>query len=123
MNPVIWNLCKVCSQKLIRYFTWLEENRDFEGDGLIAILTLAVNIPLALAGGLDRQERRPWISVLAGIKGIIDGISYFFQMVFVEKKWCVYCIVGAIANTGIMLLTLSEVKDGVDEKIMLQLPS
>ncbi|MFW5719951.1 MAG: hypothetical protein ACOCXT_02910 [Candidatus Dojkabacteria bacterium] len=45
-------------------------------------------------------------------------MALFFQMVFVEKKWCVYCIVGAITNTGIMLLTLSEVKDGVDEKII-----
>lgn len=82
-------------------------------DGTLALLSFAVNLPLAAYGGVDRAQNRPWIPLAAGIKSVLDvAVSgwYLFQMPTREKAWCGYCLAAAVANVGILLATLPEAR-------------
>lgn len=82
-------------------------------DGALSLASLAVNIPLAAYGGENRAETMPLVPIAAAAKATVEAVVagwYFYQMPVVEKKWCVYCIVGAAANFGIAALTLAEAK-------------
>jgi hypothetical protein len=53
---------------------------------------------------------------VAAAKAAVEAVSagwYFYQMPAHEKKWCGYCIVGALANVGILALTLPEAKQAL----------
>ncbi|MGI8495635.1 MAG: vitamin K epoxide reductase family protein [Pyrinomonadaceae bacterium] len=80
-------------------------------DGTLSLTSLAANIPIAAFGGVDRAEKQPLVPIFAAGKSLVEAIAagwYFYQMAAVEKKWCGYCIVGAVANVGIAALTLPE---------------
>lgn len=82
-------------------------------DGPLSLASLAANIPLAAYGGADRARRQPWVPLLAAGKAAVEAVAagwYFYQMPAKEKKWCGYCIVGALANFGIFALTLPEAR-------------
>ncbi len=82
-------------------------------DGTLSLASLAANIPLAAYGGENRAETMPLVPIAAAAKSTVEAVVagwYFYQMPFVEKKWCAYCIVGAFANVGIAWLTLAEAK-------------
>jgi hypothetical protein len=79
-------------------------------DGTLALASLATNIPLAAAGGRDRQ---PWLALAAAGKAVVDAVGaagYFWQMLSGKEPWCPHCITGAIANFGILALTLPEAR-------------
>ena len=80
-------------------------------DGTLSLAALAVNVPLAGFGGVSRAERTPYVPIAAAAKAGIEAAAagwYFYQMPAKEKKWCAYCIAGAIANLTIFALTLPE---------------
>lgn len=80
-------------------------------DGTLSLAGLAMNVPLAGFGGADRSHKTPLVPIAASIKSGIEAIAagwYFYQMPAKEKKWCAYCIAGAIANFGIFALTVPE---------------
>ncbi len=80
-------------------------------DGTLSIAGLAANLPLAGFGGDSRFETIPYVPIAASLKSAAEAIAagwYFYQMPTKEKKWCAYCIGGAIANFGIFALTLPE---------------
>ena len=80
-------------------------------DGTLSLAGLALNIPLAGFGGADRACKTPYVPLAASIKSGIEAAAagwYFYQMPAKEKKWCGYCIAGAIANFGIFALTVPE---------------
>jgi uncharacterized membrane protein len=80
-------------------------------DGTLGLLSFAANLPLALAGPADRAQRMPWLPALATAKSLVDVLVsawYFYQMPAREKAWCVYCIVSAFANVGVLALSLPE---------------
>ena len=80
-------------------------------DGTLSLAGLAMNIPLAGFGGTDRAEKLPYVPLGASVKAGIEAVAagwYFYQMPAKEKKWCAYCIAGAIANFGIFALTVPE---------------
>ncbi len=82
-------------------------------DGTLSLASLAVNVPIAAFGGADRVREQPWVPLVAAGKAAVEAIAagwYFYQMPAKEKKWCGYCIVGALANFGIFALTLPEAK-------------
>ena len=82
-------------------------------DGPLSLASLAANIPLAAYGGADRARRQPWVPLLAAGKAAVEAVAagwYFYQMPAKEKRWCGYCIVGALANFGIFALTLPEAR-------------
>ena len=80
-------------------------------DGTLSLAGLAMNLPLAGLGGISRAERTPYVPIVAAVKSGIEAVAagwYFYQMPSKEKKWCAYCIAGAIANLTVFALTLPE---------------
>lgn len=87
-------------------------------DGTLSLASLACNVPVAAYGGVDRAEETPWVPVLAAGKAAVEAVVaawYFYQMPAKEKKWCGYCITGALTNLGIFLLTIPEARRAVSE--------
>ena len=82
-------------------------------DGTLSLASLAANIPIASFGGTNRAEEMPLVPIAAAAKASVEAVVagwYFYQMPTKEKKWCGYCIVGALANFGIAALSLVEAK-------------
>lgn len=80
-------------------------------DGTLGLLSFAANLPLAAWGPADRARRMPWLPVISTAKALVDVLVsawYFYQMPAREKAWCGYCIVSALANVGILVLSLPE---------------
>ena len=80
-------------------------------DGTLSLAGLALNLPLAAFGGVRRSEQVPYVPLAAAAKSGVEAVAagwYFYQMPAKEKKWCAYCIAGAIANAAIFALTLPE---------------
>lgn len=85
-------------------------------DGTLALATLAANLPIAAFGGQDRARKQPWVPLLAAAKAVVDAAGaawYFYLMPAKEKAWCPYCITGALANWGILALTLPEAREAL----------
>ena len=82
-------------------------------DGAMSLASLAANIPIAAFGGEDRAEEMPLVPLAAAAKSTVEAAVagwYFYQMPAKEGKWCGYCIVGALANIGIAVLSIPEAK-------------
>lgn len=80
-------------------------------DGALSLAGLAINLPIAAFGSVSRAERTPYIPIAAALKSGVEAAAagwYFYQMPAKEKKWCAYCIAGAIANFTVFALTLPE---------------
>lgn len=80
-------------------------------DGTVSLAGLAMNIPIAGFGSADRAHKTPYLPIAASAKAGIEAVAaawYFYQMPAKQKKWCAYCIAGAIANAGIFALTVPE---------------
>lgn len=80
-------------------------------DGTLSLAGLGLNLPLAGFGGVARSEQAPYVPLAAAVKSGIEAVAagwYFYQMPAKEKKWCAYCIAGAIANAAIFALSLPE---------------
>jgi uncharacterized membrane protein len=89
-------------------------------DGTLSLASLAANIPIAAFGGANRAEETPLVPLAAAAKATVEAAVagwYFYQMPTVEKKWCGYCIVGALANFGIAALSLVEAKRALKELV------
>lgn len=82
-------------------------------DGTLALLTFALNLPLAAFGGADRARTVPWVPLVAGAKAVVDAVVaawYFVQMPTREKAWCGYCITAALANFVVAALAVPEAR-------------
>ncbi len=80
-------------------------------DGTLSLAGLAMNLPIAGFGDDSRAESIPYVPIAASLKSGVEAIAagwYFYQMPAKEKKWCAYCIGGAIANAAIFALTVPE---------------
>jgi uncharacterized membrane protein len=85
-------------------------------DGSISLASLAANIPIAAFGGSNRVQTKPWVPLVAALKAAGEALAaswYFYQMPAKEKAWCGYCIVGALANIGIAVLTIPEARKAI----------
>jgi uncharacterized membrane protein len=81
-------------------------------DGAMAVTSFAANIPIAAFGGADRASTKPLVPIIAAGKAAIDLASsaWYFNEMRKGKKWCPYCIVGAISSMTVFLLTLPEAR-------------
>jgi len=80
-------------------------------DSPIALIGLAINVPLAIAGGRGRASARPWLPVLVAVKSFGEAVGaaiFFSKMPRKEKAWCAYCVAAALASTAIFILSLPE---------------
>lgn len=88
-------------------------------DGTLAAVSFALDLPLAGYGGADRARAHPLVPLLAAAKAALDAAvaaRYFYQMPTREHAWCVYCVVGALADFAIFGLTLPEAKEALKER-------
>lgn len=81
-------------------------------DGTVSLAGHATNVALAAFGGADRASEQPWVPLIAAGKmaaeATVAAKYLFYQMPVVEKTWCPYCIVDALAHLGAFALTLPE---------------
>ncbi len=81
-------------------------------DGPITLGAHAYNLALAAAGPADRAETRPWLpliaSAAAGAQAAVAAKYLFHQMPKVDRAWCPYCIVDALAHMASFALTVPE---------------
>jgi uncharacterized membrane protein len=81
-------------------------------DGSMAVASFAVNIPIAAFGGAERARTKPAVPLAAAAKAAIDLASsaWYFNEMRKGKKWCPYCIVGAISSLAVFVLTVPEAR-------------
>ena len=81
-------------------------------DSPINILAHALNIVLASTGAPDRARRHPWLPMLAALlempQSAVAAKYLFYQMPYVDKAWCPYCIIDALAHFATLGLVLPE---------------
>lgn len=81
-------------------------------DSPINILMHAINLVLASSGPPDRAETHPWLPVLAAAmetpQTAVAAKYLFYQMPKVDKAWCPYCILDALAHFATLGLVLPE---------------
>ena len=87
-------------------------------DSPLSIGAHAASIALATAGGADRAESNPMLPLAAtavAAPGAVTAARYLFHdMPVVEKGWCPYCIVDALAHIAVFGFTLWESKKAID---------
>jgi uncharacterized membrane protein len=81
-------------------------------DGSMAVASFATNVPIAAFGGADRARTKPFVPLIAAVKAGIDFASsaWYFNKMRRGKKWCPYCIVGAISSLAVFVLTVPEAR-------------
>jgi uncharacterized membrane protein len=87
-------------------------------DSPLSIGAHAASMALAAAGGADRAQTQPALplaATLAAAPGAVTAARYLFHdMPVVEKRWCPYCIVDALAHLAVFGLTLWESGKAID---------
>ena len=80
-------------------------------DGVMMIANYAVTAWLASAGGPDRAERKPWLSIATAGKAVFDaGLC----LSLAKKEWqenralCAYCQAATVASLVTVATTLPE---------------
>ena len=81
-------------------------------DGAMAVASFALNIPIAAFGRADRAQTAPLVPLIAAGKAAVDAATsaWYFNEMRRGKKWCPYCIVGAVSSLAVLLLTLPEAR-------------
>lgn len=85
-------------------------------DGPLAVTTLAANLPIAAFGEADRARTMPVVPLAAAAKALLDTSAsafYFYTMRYKIKTWCIYCMLGSIANLGVLALTIPEAIEAI----------
>lgn len=81
-------------------------------DGPLTLAMHAANLSLAAAGPPERWRDRPWIPVAAsgfsGAQAAVAAQYLFYRMPFVDRAWCPYCVVDALAHLASFGLSLPE---------------
>ncbi|MFC1457952.1 vitamin K epoxide reductase family protein [Microvirga arabica] len=81
-------------------------------DGPLTLGMHAANLTLAAAGPPERYKDRPWLPVLAtvssGAQAAVAAKYLFYQMPYVDKAWCPYCVVDTLTHFATFALTLPE---------------
>jgi uncharacterized membrane protein len=81
-------------------------------DGAMSVASFAINVPLAAFGGADRARTTPLVPLIAAGKAAIDAAvsAWYFDKMRRGRKWCPYCIVGAISSITVFLLSVPEAR-------------
>lgn len=76
-------------------------------DGPISAVAYAAAMVLASAGGSEKTQRKPVLDVALGATlagNALGGIYYLYNMIFKQKKICLYCTTGAAINIASALI-------------------
>jgi uncharacterized membrane protein len=85
-------------------------------DGPISATVYGLTMALASAGGSEKAGRKPLFDVLLGgaIAGNAAGALYYmYDMIFKQKKICLYCVTGAIVNIASAIIIAPAVLKGI----------
>lgn len=81
-------------------------------DAPLTVVAHAATLAIAAAGPADRHRERPWLPLLATMVALpqaaIAGRYLFHQMPKVDKAWCPWCVVDALAHFATVALSLPE---------------
>ena len=81
-------------------------------DGPITLGMHSANLALAAAGPPERWRDRPWIPIAAsafsGAQAAVAAQYLLWRMPFVDRVWCPYCVVDALAHFGSFGASLPE---------------
>lgn len=81
-------------------------------DGTVSMTSHAADVAFAAFGEAHRAEKQPWVPLfLTGKKAVeawVAGRYLFYEMPFVEKAWCGYCITDACMHLGTFVLSIPE---------------
>jgi uncharacterized membrane protein len=87
-------------------------------DSPINILAHALTMVVAATGAPDRAREHPWLPLLAAAlempQSLVAAKYLFYQMPYVDKAWCPYCIVDALAHFATLGLVLPEAVEAAD---------
>lgn len=87
-------------------------------DGPLGALFYAGIMAIAAFGG-NRGSGRPkgfaWLQAAVATSGAFSALDYLREMIFVEKKACPWCVVGAGLNLAIMGLAAQDLVQSVRE--------
>ena len=81
-------------------------------DGPISAVVYALNMVLATAGGTETSGRKPVFDLLLGASALgnaIGAANYLADMIFKQKKACIYCLLGAGINFASLGLVIPDV--------------
>ncbi len=70
-------------------------------DGPVSLVVYAATIVLSSAGGNESSDRNPlWDMALGALitGNAVGAVYYLYDMIFKQKKVCVYCLTGAAIN-------------------------
>lgn len=70
-------------------------------DGPVSALVYSLSMVLAAAGGSEKANRPPVFDAALGATvagNAIGAVYYLFNMIFKQKKVCLYCVTGAAIN-------------------------
>jgi uncharacterized membrane protein len=87
-------------------------------DGPVSAAVYATTIVLAAAGGSEQSGRKPMLDTLLGatIAGNTAGaIYYLYDMIFKQKKICLYCLTGAAINIASAVIVAPLVKRSITQ--------
>ncbi len=85
-------------------------------DGPVSATVYAATMVLAAAGGTENESRTPvWNTLLgAAVAGNAAGaVYYLYDMIFRQKKICLYCVTGAAINLASAALAAPLVKQSI----------
>lgn len=87
-------------------------------DGPVSAVAYAAIMVLAAAGGSEASGRKPVVDSLLGatIAGNTAGAVYYLHdMIFKQKKICLYCLAGAAINIASAVIAAPLVKRSVKQ--------
>lgn len=82
-------------------------------DGPLGALFYAGMMMTAGFGGTHRTGRprvAKWVQGVLATGGVISALDYLRDMLFVQKKVCPYCVVGAGLNLAIFALAAADIR-------------
>lgn len=85
-------------------------------DGPVSAAAYAATMVLAAAGGSEQSGRKPVMDTLLGatIAGNAAGaVYYLYDMLFKQKKICLYCLTGAAINIASAVIAAPLVKKSI----------
>lgn len=90
-------------------------------DGPITLVAHAVNLALAAAGPPDRARTQPWLPLLAAAlsapQAAVAAKYLFYQMPYVDKAWCPYCVWDALMHFATLGLVAPEAVRALEQVI------
>ncbi|MCO5168752.1 MAG: hypothetical protein M9894_20625 [Planctomycetes bacterium] len=87
-------------------------------DGTTGAMLYALTLMLATAGGTRATGRPPFLSlVMGGVVGVgvVGALDYLRDMVFEQRRVCLYCVTGAALNLGMGAIAAREVGEALRE--------